>query len=57
MADKNSQKMRQRTSPLVRHEVRETSFGLYTWKEIQAVSVCKITIATVYDGMSNVLQG
>lgn len=48
--------MRQR-APLVRHEVRETSFGLYTWEEIQAVSVCKITCATVYDGLGNVLQG
>ena len=43
--------------PLVRHEVRETSFGLYSEKEIKSMSVCKITCSTTYDGLGNVLQG
>jgi hypothetical protein len=42
---------------VVRSEVVETSFGMYTDEEFKNMSVCKITSPVAFDALGNVLRG
>ena len=42
---------------IVRSEVTETQFGLYTDEELRDLSVCKITSPLARDGLGNALHG
>ena len=42
---------------VVRDEVHETKFGLFSEDEIRAISVCRVTSSVAYDALGNTLQG
>jgi DNA-directed RNA polymerase beta' subunit len=44
-------------NPIVRNEVIETSFSLYTDDDIRALSVCKIVSPVALDSLGNPLCG
>lgn len=44
-------------APVVRNEVRETHFGLYSDAEVKAISACRLTSSVTYDGLGNALPG
>eukprot|EP01041_Mallomonas_annulata_P009274 gene9274-19252_t len=49
--------MNSKQTNIVRSEVVETEFGLYTDDELRSLSVCKITSPISFDNFGNVLHG